>query len=228
MNTPTSRADPRANHRLLIVDRHALLCQSLQGLFLRMSIVEAVAVATTAEKGRHTAASFVPHVVLLGAWVDPCRGFDFEPLAKACRPETGIIFLDDTLRRWHVREALRYDLGGYWTKQDDLEALVDGVRRVAAGQTSFCPAVQRQLIQTKEGWVLPPEGDTALDQLTDRQRETLVGLAEGHSVRECARRMGISESTVDNHKSLMMKKLGIHKVSQLVRLAYQEGLLRVP
>jgi DNA-binding NarL/FixJ family response regulator len=64
-----------------------------------------------------------------------------------------------------------------------------------------------------------------VNALSKRETEILTLLAEGFSVRNCAAILGLSASTVDNHKSSMMKKLMVHKSADLVRLAVRNGLV---
>lgn len=68
-------------------------------------------------------------------------------------------------------------------------------------------------------------GEHLRDLLTPREIEVLVYLAQGLSVKECARVMGRSPSTIDNHKTRLMRKLGMHRVVDLARFAVREGLI---
>jgi DNA-binding NarL/FixJ family response regulator len=63
--------------------------------------------------------------------------------------------------------------------------------------------------------------------LTSRELDVLRLLARGSSVRDCARQLQLSASTVDNHKTRLMKKLQIHKSSELTQLAIRDGLITV-
>ncbi|MCH8840108.1 MAG: response regulator transcription factor [Planctomycetes bacterium] len=62
-------------------------------------------------------------------------------------------------------------------------------------------------------------------ELSDRELEVMLLLAEGQSVRECARFMQLAESTVENHKFRMMRKLGVHRFTDVLRLAIRTGLI---
>jgi DNA-binding NarL/FixJ family response regulator len=101
------------------------------------------------------------------------------------------------------------------------------VLQIRAGRTAFCPAADQYLVHTKSGLRFdPPATGSPLEKLTPRELEILLHLADGLSVRRCAERLRLSESTVDNHKSRLMRKLDVHNVVELVRLAAREGLLR--
>ena len=99
--------------------------------------------------------------------------------------------------------------------------------RIGMGQKAFCAAADQCLVRTKSGLRFKPKAKgTALEKLTPRELEVLLHLADGLSVKRCAERMHLSESTVDNHKSRLMRKLDVHSVVELVRLAGHEGLLQ--
>jgi len=69
-----------------------------------------------------------------------------------------------------------------------------------------------------------PEGSD-LDLLTPREMGVLKLIAQGNTVKHCAELLALAPSTVDNHKSRLMKKLGVHKSLDLTRLAIREGLV---
>lgn len=94
------------------------------------------------------------------------------------------------------------------------------------GQTAFPPQIEQRLVSTASGPRLDGDPDgSPLDQLTPRELDVLRLLASGLSVKECAIALERSTSTVDNHKSRIMKKLGIHRSVDLTRLAIREGLV---
>jgi DNA-binding NarL/FixJ family response regulator len=61
--------------------------------------------------------------------------------------------------------------------------------------------------------------------LTPRETELFTLLAQGLTIKKCSERMGITVNTADNHKTRLMRKLGIHKTVELARLAVREGLI---
>jgi DNA-binding NarL/FixJ family response regulator len=97
---------------------------------------------------------------------------------------------------------------------------------LAHGRRAFDPALAWRLRRTERGYQFDgvAEGRT-IALLSPREREVMRLLAEGRSVRQCAERLGLSESTIDNHKTRLMKKLGLHKSSELTCQAIREGLI---
>jgi DNA-binding NarL/FixJ family response regulator len=138
-----------------------------------------------------------------------------------------VLFLDEYLNLFHLREALRAEAAGYWTKQASFEQLLFAVRAVAAGQRSFAPEAAAMLRTSSRdrrpepALSLPPEWP----KLSRREFEVFICLAHGLDLRECADRLALSVNTVDNHKTRLMRKLGVHRSVDLVLLAARHGLL---
>jgi DNA-binding NarL/FixJ family response regulator len=96
---------------------------------------------------------------------------------------------------------------------------------VSSGVRVFTPTIAERLVLSGSGVQLLPPVNQLVSNLTPRELEMLVRLAQGYSVKQCASSLGIGNSTAGNHKSRLMKKLGVHKSVELARLAIREGLI---
>nr|WP_296067792.1 response regulator transcription factor [uncultured Actinoplanes sp.] len=129
----------------------------------------------------------------------------------------------------YVFEALRTGASGFLVKDTEPVELLRGVRAVAAGDALLSPSVTRRVIGQFAGSAVQgrkAEPPAQLDQLTDREREVLVLVAEGLSNDEIAARLVISPATAKTHVSRTMIKLGARDRAQLVVHAYEAGLIR--
>jgi DNA-binding NarL/FixJ family response regulator len=127
----------------------------------------------------------------------------------------------------YVFEALRAGAAGFLVKHTEPAELVRAVRVVAAGEALLSPSVTRRLIA--EFTSRPSRGDAgpgALAGLTDRERETVILVAQGLSNEEIAEQWVVSPATVRTHVSRAMMKLRARDRAQLVVMAYQLGLVR--
>src|SRR5690606_19447598 len=97
------------------------------------------------------------------------------------------------------------------------------ITAVAAGQTYFGPAI----VQAMPELLLSDENAQTLDSLTPREREILQLIAEGHTTKEIAEKLGISARTADVHRTHIMQKLDVHNVAGLTRAAIAWGLVTV-
>ena len=212
--------------RLLIVDDHALCCTGLAMMFRAMPEIAEVAVATSCEQAVRIANLFAPDILIMDAAMPSYRGFETARLLLESLSPCRILFLDDAVNHAHIRWALKVGALGYWTKHATFDEIIVAVLRISTGHTAFCPGADEHLVRTKSGLRFEPKAPgSPLEQLTPRELEVLLHLADGLSVRQCAKQMSLSESTIDNHKSRLMRKLDVHSVVELVRLAEREGLL---
>lgn len=218
--------EPAAGLRLLIVDDHALVCAGLAMMFRTVADVAEVAVATRPAAALRTAPLFRPDVALVDVTLPPADAF--ETAHRLSRSRIRILFMDDAVHAVHVRMAVRMGALGYWTKHAAFDQLAEAVRRVAAGEPSFCAEAAPLVTRTPAGLKFHMAAEVSpLARLTPRELEVLGHLADGLTVKRCALRMDLAESTVDNHKSRLMRKLNVHNVAQLVRLAGREGLVEM-
>ncbi len=212
--------------RLMIVDDHGVSCEGLVGLFRTVPGIEVAATASEADEAVQLAKQSGPDVVLMNVTLPDHGAFRAAERILTCCSRTRVVFMDDSVHHANACEAVRVGGAGYWTRNATFDEITEAVRRAAAGHLTFCPAIQSQLTWTPTGPNLRPMLDNSvLGKLSPRQTEVLIQLAKGLSVKQCAQRMQLSCSAVDNYKSRLMKKLGVHKTVDLVRLAVREGLV---
>ena len=126
----------------------------------------------------------------------------------------------------YVFEALRAGASGFLTKDVEPEDLREAVRTVAAGHALLAPSVTRRVVDAFASAVPAPKSPERLDQLTDRERDVLLLVAEGLSNEEVAQRLLMSPLTAKTHVSRILTKLGARDRVQLVVIAYETGLVR--
>jgi DNA-binding NarL/FixJ family response regulator len=126
----------------------------------------------------------------------------------------------------HVYAALTAGASGFLLKDATPEEIVYAVRVVAAGESLLAPVVTTRLVRefaSRPGVGRPRAG--LLDELTDREREVLVLVAQGLSNAEIAGRLVVSPLTAKTHVSRILTKLGLRDRTQLVIAAYEAGLV---
>ncbi|NLX58407.1 MAG: response regulator transcription factor [Phycisphaerae bacterium] len=164
-----------------------------------------------------------PDVVLLD--ID-MPGSPFVAAGEIARrsPSTKVIFLSDRHADRHIARCIDVGARGFILKSHDVRSLVTAIRDVAAGQWHFVPEVLCRMVVQGDTLSLKESPQTRLSQLTPREVEVLRLLAEGQSVKQAARSLGVSYKTVDNQASSLMRKLDIHSRAELVRYAIREEL----
>lgn len=167
-----------------------------------------------------------PDVVLLDAAILNSENGCTIPSILAQFGDTPVLILDDDVNRARLAAILDMPRIGYTTRLVPCDIVAEAIRRLARGEREFEPAVSQHLQRTPQGWKLRHDTThSLLARLTRRETDVLRLIAAGRTVKDCAVELGLSPSTVDNHKSRMMKKLGVHRAIDLTRLAVREGLV---
>lgn len=212
--------------RLVIADDHAVLREGLKLLLHGNEGLEVVAEAVDGADALRKAEEFRPDIILLDVAMPNVDGLKAARLIRERVPETRIVILTVHDREDYVFQALKAGASGYLLKESSCAEIVAAIRAVAAGQYYLSPPISRALIADylrQEAKRTHPE----LDLLSAREREVLRLIAEGASNREIARRLCLSPKTIENHRSNIMRKLGVHNRVALVKAALRLGLANI-
>ncbi|MBV9775371.1 MAG: response regulator transcription factor [Gemmatimonadetes bacterium] len=141
-------------------------------------------------------------------------------------PGVRVLILTVHAEQEHLLELLEAGARGYLTKEAASRELVDAIRVVAAGEIYVRPTVARLLAAAV---VAQPAGEAArssFQTLSQREQTILRTMAQGFSLSEIARQLGISRKTVDAYKHRIQAKLGLEHRSEFVRFAIEAGVLK--
>ena len=125
----------------------------------------------------------------------------------------------------YVFAALRAGASGFLLKDAAPEELLAAIRIVAAGEALLAPSATRHLVADFVARPAVGRPDARLAELTEREREVLVLIAQGLSNAEIAGRLVVSPATAKTHVSRILAKLGLRDRAQLVIAAYESGLI---
>lgn len=212
--------------RVVAVDRHVLFVEGLRNLLGGCEEVEAVAIATNEYEMVRQIDGIQPDVVILDPWLGGNGPFVALRRLRELAPRTPFVLLEDQVQEVHVRLALKLQADGFLTKSCRFSEVREAIQKAVRGVPAYCDEAEHYVVKTSRG---PRFDRTAISSplatLTPRELEIVILLAQGLSVREIADRLDTATSTVDNHKSRIMRKLGVHKVVELATMAVREGLL---
>ncbi len=149
---------------------------------------------------------------------------------ELCQPPAGnlrVIVLTTFDTDAEAFASLQAGASGFLLKNAPPEELLSAIRVVANGDAVVAPRVTRRLLDRFAGQFAPPRGDdTRLAELTAREREVLLLVAQGMTNAEIAERLVISEATVKAHVGRILTKLDLRDRVQIVVMAYETGLIR--
>ncbi len=162
-----------------------------------------------------------PDICILDAKVPGLNGVEILRRTSRRLPQMRVLVFSAHENPVLVREMLEVGAHGFVEKTAGLAEFRRGLDAVANGGNYFGPVVASLLRNV----VANPASSNAPDFLTDREREILQLVAESHSTKEIAAKLGISAKTVDNHRTNLMRKLDLHDVASLTRYALEVGLI---
>ena len=165
-----------------------------------------------------------PQVLVLDLMMPGVGGLEVARQVNLRFPTTKVVILSMHANEAYVLEALRNGASAYVLKDAGGGELLQAVRSVVAGSRYLSPPLSERAIadyvEKAKSAPLDPVGE-----LTTREREVLGLAAEGQSTGDIAARLGISPRTAETHRANLMRKLGLHNQTDLVRFAIRQGIL---
>jgi len=205
--------------RVMIVDDHDMVRSGLEVFLETCDDLTLVGDASNGNEAVRLCIELQPDVVLMDLIMPGMDGVDATRAIRQACPNVQIIALTSFKDRDLVHEALQAGAIGYLLKNISIDELADAVRAAYVGKSTLAPEATQALI---EAATQPP---TPGHDLTLREREVLALMVEGLNNREIADRLTISRSTVKNHVSNILSKLGVTSRTEVVALAVQHNLV---
>jgi DNA-binding NarL/FixJ family response regulator len=209
--------------RVLVADDQSMIRAGFRMLLKDEEGIEVVAEAEDGAEAVEKAARFHPTVVLMDIRMPKLDGLEATRRILAADAAARILILTTFDLDEYIYEALRAGASGFVLKDDPPEQLIAAIRTVAAGDALLSATVTRRVI--KQFTEIPRhDAPTAVDELTDRERDVFRLIAKGLSNGEIGRELFISDTTVKTHVTRVFQKLGVRDRVQAVVLAYRAGL----
>jgi two-component system, NarL family, response regulator DevR len=194
--------------RVFLLDDHEIVRRGLRELLEAEDGIEVVGEAGTAEDAVRRIPATRPNVAVLdvrlpdGNGVEACRDI------RSAHPDINCLMLTSFADDEALFDSIMAGASGYLLKQVRGADLVDSVRRVAAGQSLLDPTVTAKVLERLRN---PPQEDSQLTGLTERERAILDLLAQGLTNRQIGEQLYLAEKTVKNYVSNLLTKLGMHR-----------------
>lgn len=204
--------------RVVIADDHAVVRTGLAQLVDTFDGVELVGAATNGEEAVALVHDRAPDVVLMDLEMPVLDGIEATRRIKDEHPEVAVVVLTSFSDRERILGALDAGAVGYLLKDAEPDELARAIRAAARGEAPLDPKAARTLLVAHRGAV------SAAETLSQREREVLTMVAQGHPSKVIAQRLEISEKTVKAHLTSVFRRIGVSDRTQAALWAERHGL----
>ena len=214
--------------RIFLADDHAILREGLRHILGTVPGYEVVGESGDGREALGMIEKLKPEIAIIDISMPGMTGIELSRRLKRYVPKTRVIILSRHDNEEYVDELLRLGVNGYVLKDNAGDDLLRAVAEVVRGNIYLSPRIMKSVVTDfisparKEG---AGKADSQFTALSAREREILKLVAEGRSNAQIASTLWISDKTVKAHRANIMKKLGIHKVADLVKYAVKSGLV---
>jgi len=214
--------------KIFLADDHAIVREGLRYILGSVTGYEVVGESGDGREALGMIEKLKPDIAIIDISMPGMTGVEIARQVKKYTRTVRIIILSRHDNEEYVNELLKLGVNGYVLKDNAGDDLLRAVAEVSKGNIYLSPRITRKIVtdylspNVREAAGRP---DSQFTALSTREREILKLIAEGRSNAEIASTLWISDKTVKVHRSNIMKKLGIHKVADLVKYAVKSGLV---
>jgi DNA-binding NarL/FixJ family response regulator len=213
--------------RVLIADDHPLVRDGLRYSIARSGRdVQIVAEAADGLEALALAGHHPVDVFILDITMPRLNGLDTARQLLRKHPAARIIILSLHDTRVFVEEAMAAGARGYLVKETASRNVADAICEVHAGRFYLSPSIAHFLMARRYGGALQGLQSPTSGDLTVQEKKILQMIVQGRTGKEIAIALGRSPNTIKTHRKHLMTKLGVHKQTDLVRFAVQEGITK--
>lgn len=211
--------------KVLLVDDHTIVREGVCALLELSPEIEIVGEASNGNEALEIARKQKIDIMLMDLAMPVMGGL--EATRNICKefPEVKVIILTQYNDKEHVFSILDAGARGFLNKSAASSELVSAIRSVYRGDSYLSPSATKHLIESYQLEANIKKRRDPYEQLTEREKEVLRLLAEGHTAKEIANMLVISPKTVDSHKTRLMAKLEIRNRAELIKYALQKKII---
>ena len=215
----------KVNIRILIADDHQVLRDGLRLLLEKTPDIEVIGEASDGEEAISRAKELSPDVILMDITMSGLSGLEAARQIIKWNPDVKILLLSVHESDEYLAEMLNIGLAGYILKTASGREVVSAIRAVYKGDIYLYPSITRMLVREYAKSANARKPNLQYDDLTNREKELLMHIAEDKKNREIAEIMGLKIRTVQAHRTNLMDKLGAHDRTELVKYAIRKGIV---
>jgi DNA-binding NarL/FixJ family response regulator len=207
---------------ILLADDHTVVMDGLRVLLEHEPDLQVQALARDGREAVRLACEIKPDIAILDIAMPELNGIEAAQHIHQDCPGTKTIILSMHANNEYISRAFQAGVLGYLLKESAGSEVVAAVREVHAGRQYLSQKIREKVVG--RGALSMQAAPDPLESLSQREREVLLLVVEGHPTNNTAQTLGLSQKTIETYRSRLMRKLHIENIPALVKFAIQHGL----
>jgi len=214
-----------AKLRILLADDHTLVRQGLRRILEERPDWDVIGEVSDGRSAVQLALAEKPDLVIMDVGMAGLNGIEAARQITRREPSVHVLILSMHADESYITRALQAGAHGYLLKDSADEDLLRAVEAVGNGASFFSPAAARVMLDDYVRLMSAKGVVDRFETLSEREREVLQLIAEGHGNKAIAERLCISVATVETHRAHLLEKLDLHNTAELVLYAVRHGVI---
>jgi DNA-binding NarL/FixJ family response regulator len=211
--------------RIIIADDHSLVREGIAAYLKCYDNIEVIAEASDGLEAIEKTRQFHPDIVIMDVAMPRLGGLEATVEIRKNDPSVKILVMTQYDDKEYILRFLKAGVSGYLLKKAVGSDLISAITAIMAGETYLYPAIASKVVDSFLGKEPLPTQDT-YDLLTDREKQVLKLVAEGHTHKEIAEMLSISPKTVIVHQTNLCEKLGLSNKSDIIKFAFSKAIIK--
>jgi two-component system invasion response regulator UvrY len=209
---------------LLIADDHDLVRMGLERILNDCSDIKVIDSAKDGEEAVKKAREHEPDVILMDLNMPGIGGIEATRKVLRHNPDAKILIVTALKEEPFPSRLLKIGASGYITKDSGADELTQAIRAIHTGMRYINPVIAQKLALQH---LNNEQGESALDELSDRELEVMLMITKGVKVADIAEKLHISPKTVNSYRYRLFEKLEINNDVEMTYLAIRHGMVKI-
>jgi two-component system response regulator NreC len=213
--------------KVLIADDHALVREGIVAFLKLCDDIEVIAEASDGLEAIEKTNKFHPDIIIMDINMPKLGGLETTIEIKKMHPQIKILVLTQYEDREYITRFLKAGVSGYLLKKAVGSDLINALRSIIRGELYLYSSIASEVVSRYLEGEKKTDLENPYDKLSDREKQVLKLVAEGHTHKEIADMLSISVKTVIAHQTNISEKLDIHARAGLIKFAIQKGIIKI-
>jgi DNA-binding NarL/FixJ family response regulator len=208
--------------KIFLVDDHPVYLEGLKSILMSEDSLHLVGTASDGLSAFESICKHLPDISIVDIGIPKMNGIELIKKVQARHSKTKFIVLSQMNDEATIREVIKLNVSGYVLKSEGMDEIFKAISTVSKGMTYYGHEVSQSLYQFNQDSF---QKKRMTQELSEREKQVVVLISKGKSVREIASDLGCSENTIKTHKSNIMRKIEVSNSAGVSAWAYKTKLV---